>query len=609
MFVGSILCRNVLALCIMGRVQAAPTLLQTPRGVAGTFVPPPPPPPPVLTWPVTYNMSRSTFSNPDGNSTGFDSGLVLARDAQYGIITFDGEFQLCLHSRDGPPGDPCKYKSTQANAEKQARNIKAINPFTRVFTYHNQEEALLRRQQDCLIMNDPAYTDYFLLNGSQPINNRLNLTGRMSMCADVAPPSAYTHEDQYALDFRKPKVAQWWLENVIGDFINSTVLDGFYWDCPTVTAPFGNLMSPTEVADVNAAMAATRATAQARIAAAGKWALGMFRGLPTPNECPIACSLWWYQSSSNCSKACDKSPQTCTQRVQSAAAAGAQPSTMTIPYVRAGDAPNAVTCTSPAAVVDLNGIVALTLSCLPGTGVLDVTFASYGTPLLTSTNGRFIRCSQPGCTNTQAVYWENLASGVVYMLQPGLKDDCTKCLVERPQSCNVTSVTADHFSTLVIALEKFSCRVQRECVHFAADPSCDAGPAVLAAIQSHCNGQQSCVIPQNISLPSPPAACGGGAQNWRLAVRASGCTQGTAAANFREHLAAFLLVRGPHSWMGHDWIAGEHPAWYPEWDVDYGEPMGPMKNNGGVFSRQWSKMNVSLDCNSFTAEFNPTAST
>jgi hypothetical protein len=55
--------------------------------------------------------------------------------------------------------------------------------------------------------------------------------------------------------------------------------------------------------------------------------------------------------------------------------------------------------------------------------------------------------------------------------------------------------------------------------------------------------------------------------------------------------------------MGHGWIAGQHPKWYPEWDVDFGVPMGPMKVEGDVMTRAWSKFNVSLDCGSFEATF------
>ena len=93
-----------------------------------------------------------------------------------------------------------------------------------------------------------------------------------------------------------------------------------------------------------------------------------------------------------------------------------------------------------------------------------------------------------------------------------------------------------------------------------------------------------------------------------LAVRATGCAQGTGgggAAWFRESLAGFLLTRGPHSWMGFSWIATHPLVWHPEWDVDYGEPLGPMTIRDGVATRKWSKISTSLDLETFDATFTP----
>lgn len=202
---------------------------------------PPPPKPLNLTWKSTYNMSLSKFSNPVGAYTGPDNGVLLARDAQYGIITFDGNFEACLNDRASPPDDPCKYKETQADVEVQARNIKALNLHTRVSTHHNQEELLLRNRQDCLIMRDPAYADFVIHNSSGIVNNQVR-----PKCTSE-PNATYEPEDQYALDFRNENASLWWLETVIGGFLQSPVLDGFYWDCPTVTVPFSDPLSPSEL--------------------------------------------------------------------------------------------------------------------------------------------------------------------------------------------------------------------------------------------------------------------------------------------------------------------------------------------------------------------------
>ena len=55
--------------------------------------------------------------------------------------------------------------------------------------------------------------------------------------------------------------------------------------------------------------------------------------------------------------------------------------------------------------------------------------------------------------------------------------------------------------------------------------------------------------------------------------------------------------------MGHNWIASAHPTWYPEWDLDFGEPVGDMRIQGSVVSRQWTKFNISLDLTSYSADF------
>ena len=129
---------------------------------------------------------------------------------------------------------------------------------------------------------------------------------------------------------------------------------------------------------------------------------------------------------------------------------------------------------------------------------------------------------------------------------------------------------------------------------------------MVQRLKELCDGKQSCRV--NTSDPvvfAPPAlgtnsssACGS-EPKLRLAVRASGCQQGTgggARAWFRESLAGFLLTRGPHSWMGHGWIGFQKPTWYPEWSLDYGVPTGQMQFSAdrAVATRDWSKMTVEM---------------
>ena len=60
-----------------------------------------------------------------------------------------------------------------------------------------------------------------------------------------------------------------------------------------------------------------------------------------------------------------------------------------------------------------------------------------------------------------------------------------------------------------------------------------------------------------------------GATNWpavyTIASFAPPATGPTVANDFRQHLAAFLLMRGGYSWFGNGWISSQPPVWYPEW--------------------------------------------
>ena len=196
--------------------------------------PAPPPPQYNLSWPPTYNMSLSTLTMPNGNTTGLDNAERLRIDAKYGMITFDGSFEECIHQRtDAPPDDVCKYAKRISDMEAQARNIKAINPHTRVGTYHNMELGLQRNYQDCEKMYDPAFSGFFLRSKSGAIlNDGVLQPNRSRECASVAPWTSYRYLDQYFIDWRNQSAADWWLEEVIGGFIKSPVLDTFYWDDP-----------------------------------------------------------------------------------------------------------------------------------------------------------------------------------------------------------------------------------------------------------------------------------------------------------------------------------------------------------------------------------------
>lgn len=89
--------------------------------------------------------------------------------------------------------------------------------------------------------------------------------------------------------------------------------------------------------------------------------------------------------------------------------------------------------------------------------------------------------------------------------------------------------------------------------------------------------------------------------------------------NLHQDVAAFLLMRGPHAWLGYgvwgmSWPIGME--WNtngtvvlrpPELDIDYGHPLAPRcsEPSPGVFQRAYSNYDVALDCNTFTPTLEP----
>ena len=76
-----------------------------------------------------------------------------------------------------------------------------------------------------------------------------------------------------------------------------------------------------------------------------------------------------------------------------------------------------------------------------------------------------------------------------------------------------------------------------------------------------------------------------------------------------QDLAAFLATRGPYAWFGYGWTGcadAKHPFTRPkELDADYGVPLGfCSETSPGIFERKWSKADIMINCNDFTAEIN-----
>ena len=73
----------------------------------------------------------------------------------------------------------------------------------------------------------------------------------------------------------------------------------------------------------------------------------------------------------------------------------------------------------------------------------------------------------------------------------------------------------------------------------------------------------------------------------------------------KQDLANFLLIRGPFAWLGHGWKGcSQHYPFPPEFELDYGEPVDKVCKEtavgSGIFTREWSKAAVQMDCNTWT---------
>jgi hypothetical protein len=187
----------------------------------------------------TWNPTRSTVANPTGNTKGIETAAQLAIDSKFGIIVFDGGTMSCLNQRTEPTTgvcnskgcDKCRYAKTVATAEARGRRIKAVNPETHVWTYRNMQLGLSRNEHDCPKMYDPQWSGFWLQDKKTglPLNTG---TATQGDCSGVAPASDYGTMDAYYVDWRNASARQWWLDVKLGSLINSTVLDGFYWDDP-----------------------------------------------------------------------------------------------------------------------------------------------------------------------------------------------------------------------------------------------------------------------------------------------------------------------------------------------------------------------------------------
>jgi hypothetical protein len=84
-----------------------------------------------------------------------------------------------------------------------------------------------------------------------------------------------------------------------------------------------------------------------------------------------------------------------------------------------------------------------------------------------------------------------------------------------------------------------------------------------------------------------------------------GNTTGLTEHSMNTDIAAFLLTRGGHAWLGHGWSGCSRVyEWTDALDADYGEPLELCRETSpgsGIFTREWSKSSITLNCNTWNA--------
>ena len=129
-----------------------------------------------------------------------------------------------------------------------------------------------------------------------------------------------------------------------------------------------------------------------------------------------------------------------------------------------------------------------------------------------------------------------------------------------------------------------------------------------------CNGSVLPHVPLQMPFSHEPFSNASQERNTRVAFP----FLGQDVARFRKRLLLLrigqavkrlfaVLVRGDFAWMAFGWIGCvtiPPPVANSPYDRDYGTPLGECsETRSGVFSREYSKATVQMDCNAFGAKF------
>jgi hypothetical protein len=145
----------VKTLAVVARCSAAP------GGSAAPIVPPcsvtqGTPPCPLPTWAPVWALNRSTICQP-GAGAG-ESWLDADKAAQFGLVSLDWSVANAIWHGNGNVSN----MTGAATLVEQCRRIKAVDPTTKCFVYRNTELALEWLEPHRAVMDDPAFSAFFL---------------------------------------------------------------------------------------------------------------------------------------------------------------------------------------------------------------------------------------------------------------------------------------------------------------------------------------------------------------------------------------------------------------------------------------------------------------
>lgn len=181
------------------------------------------PPCPLPTWEPTYVINRSTICQP-GNTAGYLDPVAAAR---WGLVSLDWSIAFGEWNSN-PNGPPVLDNLTCAETlVEQARQIKAVDPTTKVFVYRNTELALSFLKPQRQIMENPDFAYYFMQY--QP-NNPGNVTPGTIYNENAGTPCNGC--PQYFTNFSEPDAVEYFLGvSEQGEFgTSSPYVDGTFLD-------------------------------------------------------------------------------------------------------------------------------------------------------------------------------------------------------------------------------------------------------------------------------------------------------------------------------------------------------------------------------------------